>query len=192
MKVRIIDESHCTANYFTIGNVYDVKDGHIQDNDGAYVFKYESMLDMTEEVPEVPTHFNGATSPFTMDSALRKEYPVFSGLLEYFPDAIAAVAHLSFEGNIKHNAGEPLHWSREKSSDHKDCIARHLIDHDWVELAWRALANLQIELEKEREAKTSDPKQGPDGVGGTSSTNACLATGHRSQSPHSKTQGIHR
>lgn len=87
------------------------------------------------------------SSPFTEDSATRKGYPVYSGFLAYFPDAIAAVAKLSKEGNDKHNAGEPLHWSREKSCDHKDCIARHLIDGDWTELAWRALANLQVEIE---------------------------------------------
>jgi hypothetical protein len=86
-------------------------------------------------------------SPFTEDSETRKEYPVFSGCLNYFPAALAEVSKLSKEGNDKHNPGEPLHWSRDKSNDHKDCIARHLMDGDWVELAWRALANLQVELE---------------------------------------------
>lgn len=87
------------------------------------------------------------SSPFTEDSKTRKEYPVYSGCLMYFPHALAEVAKLSKEGNDKHNTGEPLHWARDKSSDHKDCIARHLMDGDWVELAWRALANLQEEIE---------------------------------------------
>lgn len=86
-------------------------------------------------------------SPFTDDSAKRKEYPVYSGCLNYFPDAIAEVCRLSFKANQKHNPGEALHWSKGKSSDHKDCIARHLIDGDPISLAWRALANLQTELE---------------------------------------------
>lgn len=92
----------------------------------------------------------------SMTSQERKDRPVFSGVLNYFPDAIAYVAMISKIGNDKHNPGQPLHWSRDKSSDHKDCIARHLIDAGSMDpdgirhsgfLAWRALANLQIELE---------------------------------------------
>ena len=91
------------------------------------------------------------------DSDVRKNMPIFSGVLNYFPLAIAEISKLSKLGNDKHNPGEPLHWSKDKSTDHKDCIARHLIDagtidpdsemfHD-VGLAWRALANLETLLE---------------------------------------------
>lgn len=94
------------------------------------------------------------------DSAARKAAPVYSGVLRYFPDALAEVARLSYAGNAKHNPGEPLHWAREKSTDELDALARHLIDcgkidpddgflHD-VKVAWRALANLQRLLEKQR------------------------------------------
>jgi hypothetical protein len=93
------------------------------------------------------------------DSDKRKEYPIHSGVIRYFPDAIAEIARLSFEGNKKHNAGEPLHWARGKSSDELDCLCRHLAEcgtvdtdgffHD-VKVAWRALANLQKLLELER------------------------------------------
>lgn len=94
----------------------------------------------------------------------RKGIPVYSGVMAYFPDALRAVARLSREGNDKHNPGEPLHWSRGKSADHKDCIARHLMDagsvdpetgmlHD-VALAWRALANLQVALESLEQEKS--------------------------------------
>jgi hypothetical protein len=96
------------------------------------------------------------------DSEERKQIPIFSGVLNYFPLAIAAVARLSKRGNDKHNPGEPLHWAREKSQDHLDCIARHLIDaevvgelgeyDDCVALAWRALAMLEI-LEEKRLGK---------------------------------------
>ena len=89
------------------------------------------------------------------DSNERKEIPIFSGVLNYFPLAVAAVARVSKRGNDKHNPGEPIHWDRGKSMDHEDCIARHLIDVDTVNpetgeyddaaaLAWRALAILQI------------------------------------------------
>jgi hypothetical protein len=87
----------------------------------------------------------------------RKMFPMASGLLDYFPDALAEVARLSYLGNEKHNPGEPMHHARGKSMDHADCIVRHLVgrggfDGDTREsaaLAWRALALLQEELEQE-------------------------------------------
>ncbi len=48
-----------------------------------------------------------------------------------------------------------MHWAREKSADHPECIARHLVDHGTFDedgnrhslgLAWRALALLEEEL----------------------------------------------
>ncbi len=91
------------------------------------------------------------------ESADRKGTPLCSGVLDYFPAALAAVARLSKFGNDKHNPGESLHWSRDKSIDHADCIARHLVDRGitdpdtrmshTVEIAWRALALLQLEEE---------------------------------------------
>jgi hypothetical protein len=63
-----------------------------------------------------------------IDSAERKNYPMLSGCLTYFPAALAGVAHLSKLGNDKHNPGQPLHHNRAKSSDHGDCIIRHLMD----------------------------------------------------------------
>lgn len=62
------------------------------------------------------------------DSYERKNYPIMSGFLKYFPAAIAGVANLSKIGNDKHNPGQPLHHARGKSSDHGDCIIRHLMD----------------------------------------------------------------
>lgn len=103
--------------------------------------------------------------PLPPDSTVRKQTPIYSGVMAYFPLAIAALARVSFKGNEKHNPGEPLHWSREKSSDHTDSIARHLMDGDGVDedgelhavhLAWRALANAELALEKlaaKRDAK---------------------------------------
>lgn len=91
------------------------------------------------------------------DSAYRKRFPLTTGLLDYFPDACAAVSEVSFQGNEKHNPGEPLHHARGKSMDHADCIARHLTERGGFDgnirhtaaLAWRALALLQEELETE-------------------------------------------
>lgn len=92
------------------------------------------------------------------DSAARKRTPITTGVLDYFPDAIAEIARVSVAGNEQHNPGEPLHWAREKSTDQADCIARHLIERGTVDtdgmrhsakMAWRALALLQTEIESE-------------------------------------------
>ena len=94
----------------------------------------------------------------TQDPKARKHLPIGTGVLDYFPDALAAVAHCSKVGNDQHHPGEPLHWDRSKSTDQADCLIRHFlergtIDTDGVKhsakLAWRALALLQLEIEKE-------------------------------------------
>jgi hypothetical protein len=110
----------------------------------------------------------------TADS-VRKATPIFSGVLKYFPRALAAVAEVSLIGNEKHNPGQPLHWSRAKSGDELDALTRHLLeagtfDTDGVRhsarVAWRALAN----LEKELEASEGDGQPDEDRVRSTSQT----------------------
>lgn len=90
------------------------------------------------------------------DPKLRKQYPLASGLFDYFPDALVAISRVSFIGNEQHNPGQPLHWARNKSGDEADCILRHFaergkIDKDGIResarMAWRALAFLQKEIE---------------------------------------------
>lgn len=88
-------------------------------------------------------------SPLPVDSTTRKTYPLYSGLMAYFPAALAAVAHHSFVSNEKHNPGLPLQHSRDNSTDHADCILRHQMEGDFEGVAWRALAQLQEQLEKE-------------------------------------------
>lgn len=91
----------------------------------------------------------------TLTSSERKEYPFVTGCIDYFPDALSMVAHVSYLGNQKHNPGQPLHWARGKSMDHEDCIGRHTVERDVVEdgvlhaanRAWRSLAALQEMLE---------------------------------------------
>ena len=89
-------------------------------------------------------------------STERKAVPLASGVLDYFPAALAAVAEVSKHGNDQHNPGEPLHWARGKSMDQADCLIRHFLergtdDSDGLrhsaKMAWRALALLQLELE---------------------------------------------
>lgn len=99
------------------------------------------------------------TNLLPTDAKERKDTPIATGVLDYFPRALAEVARVSKAGNDQHNPGQPLHWSKGKSTDHADCIARHLIERGTrdpvdntrhsAKLAWRALANLEMELEAE-------------------------------------------
>src|SRR5581483_11091208 len=61
------------------------------------------------------------------DGVERKKYPLATGLLDYFPDALVAVAHVSYVGNEQHNPGKPLHWDRSKSADEADTAIRHFV-----------------------------------------------------------------
>ncbi len=92
------------------------------------------------------------------DAAERKALPIYSGFVQYFPDAMIAVAELSRIGNEQHNPGKPLHWDRSKSGDEKDALMRHLLDAGTTDsdgvrhstkVAWRAMANLQKEIEED-------------------------------------------
>jgi hypothetical protein len=102
-------------------------------------------MDFAEPAQSLPT------SPLA-----RKELPLTTGLLDYFPAALIAVAGLSRVGNEQHNPGEPMHWARGKSGDEADALLRHLVDRGTIDtdgirhstkVAWRALAMLQKELE---------------------------------------------
>jgi hypothetical protein len=80
------------------------------------------------------------------DSAVRKTYPLFSGLFGYFGAALAGVANHSWRSNEKHNPGQPLHWSVDKSTDHADCVARHLLDlGDMLEARNRGDAGISLD-----------------------------------------------
>lgn len=90
------------------------------------------------------------------DVAARNSFPMATGLLDYFPNALAEVARLSFVATQQHHPGEEMHWERGKSMEHRDKIIRHLIDTGKVDdkgmrhstmVAWRALALLQEEME---------------------------------------------
>ena len=86
------------------------------------------------------------TAALPTDAAERKTYPIYSGFINYFPHAIAKVAHLSYKGNQQHHPDKPLHWDMDKSSDELDALMRHVIDGDWEQVAWRSLENLERKL----------------------------------------------
>lgn len=92
------------------------------------------------------------------DKNKRKEMPIYSGVIKYFPLALAEVAKVSYLGNKQHNVGDKLVWDRKKSKDELDALVRHLCEAGTTDIdgikhsakvAWRALANLQKELEND-------------------------------------------
>lgn len=92
------------------------------------------------------------------EKTARKNIPMARGLLDYFPNALAAVAEVSRVANEQHNPGEEMHWAWGKSMDHADCIIRHIVDRGTIDddnlrhsakVAWRALALLEVELVEE-------------------------------------------
>ena len=117
---------------------------------------YEVGVKTTDE-QDTQQWGGGATMP--QDSAARKRIPIVTGLLDYFPDALIAVAEVSFVGNEKHNPGEPLHWARGKGGNNIDEAGRHIVERGKVDddglrhlakAGWRILAALQLEIEAAR------------------------------------------
>ena len=93
------------------------------------------------------------------DAKARKNIPIATGFIDYFPLAIAAVAEVSKAGNDQHNPGQPLHWDRSKSGDEADALMRHFVERGKLDkdglrhsakLCWRACALLEKELEAEK------------------------------------------
>jgi len=90
------------------------------------------------------------------DRDARKALPIATGVLDYFPKALAAVASVSLAGNKQHHADKPLHWDRAKSTDEADALIRHFVERGTFDsdntrhsakVAWRALALLEKEIE---------------------------------------------
>ena len=115
---------------------------------------FDEAIEHIEETSQEGIEFTDTPIEFT-----RKQTPIYSGVLKYFPDAIREVAQCSFVGNEQHNPNTPLHWDRSKSGDELDALTRHLLeagtmDSDGIrhsaKVAWRALANLQKEIEQSK------------------------------------------
>lgn len=131
---------------------------HTNNQRTEYEWITDKTLDLNVEYEDLSPQVNGTSSAME-----RKQQPVTSGVLAYFPDAIKYIARVSLIGNDQHNPDQPLHWDRSKSGDELDALSRHLIDHtvspmdtDGVlhlgKVAWRSLAALQKHLENENNA----------------------------------------
>ena len=87
---------------------------------------------------------------------ISKDDCIWSGVVGYFPNALAAIGRWSKAGNEKHNPGESMHWAFGKSTAHLDAALSHLtqagrIDPETgtphlVNAAWRVLAALETSL----------------------------------------------
>lgn len=113
---------------------------------GLHKQPMDTLTDMAKEITGLPT-----------DAAARKNIPVATGFVSYFPKAMVAVAECSKKGNDQHNPGKPLFWDRSKSGDEADALMRHFLERGTIDtdgirhsakLAWRAMALLQKELEE--------------------------------------------
>lgn len=92
------------------------------------------------------------------DAEARKRVPIATGVIDYFPKALAAVAAVSLAGNEQHHPGSHLHWDRSKSTDESDALIRHFFERGTrdtdghrhsAKVAWRALALLEKEIESD-------------------------------------------
>lgn len=152
-------ENSCTESYSNMTKDEALKAGHT-----IWVDKNDETnwgILPAKNKPEAMIGIGGApTRATTLPEGAedRKKYPIASGFMDYFPDAITAISHISWKGNDQHNPGQPLHWARGKSADEADTMLRHFlqrgtIDTDGVrhsaKMAWRALALLQKEIEEE-------------------------------------------
>ena len=93
------------------------------------------------------------------DATERKGIPLGTGLLDYFPLALAEAAKASVAGQKQHLPGESLHWDRSKSQDNEDALIRHYVDRYEVDsdgvaecgkMVWRACAVAQKILEERK------------------------------------------
>lgn len=99
---------------------------------------------------------------FAEDYETRKAQPLATGVLDYFPLALLSISEVSAVGNEQHNAGEPLHWERSKSTDDANSAMRHFLQRGSLDsdgtrhtakACWRMLALLEKEIEAELLAK---------------------------------------
>lgn len=97
---------------------------------------------------------------YKIEYEARKAQPIVTGVLDYFPLALLAIAEVSKIGNDQHNPGEPLHWERSKSTDEANTAIRHFLQRGTFDTdgarhlakaAWRVLAALQKEIENDIE-----------------------------------------
>ena len=116
--------------------------------------EYEWNEHVAENMGVMISDYMDTKSNGVSEAQKRKDTPVFSGVLKYFPNALKEVSKCSKAGNDQHHPDKPLHWDMDKSKDEYDALTRHLIDHTidpmdtdgilhLTKVAWRGLAGLE-------------------------------------------------
>lgn len=130
------------------------------------------------------------------NDAERKALPLWTFLMEYFPDVFLAVANVSIAGNKQHNPGEPLHWAREKSTDQMNTAFRHMFDYGrgvirdtdgqyhLAKAIWRLSAELQLRIEKEERERGDNTRRESEGHGKDVPANDPRVLAHASPERH--------
>jgi hypothetical protein len=105
------------------------------------------------------------------DDKLRKALPIFTFLVEYFPDVIVELTKLCVQGNIQHNpelAPTDIKWAREKSTDQLNTAFRHMFDRGRglhfdsdgvrhiIKSVWRNMAQAQLDIEEHRRQSVTE------------------------------------
>jgi|TARA_B100001057_G_scaffold472223_1_gene535290 hypothetical protein len=88
---------------------------------------------------------------FPQDAEERKTYPVATFIKDYFPNAIAQLAHHSYKAQQQHGTpsnGKPMQWHKEKSVGDENQLMRHFMEGDLHSTAWRALELLERDITK--------------------------------------------
>ena len=161
----LIDDKDSTVVRFAreisgVGGGYVWPANYNKGLDHSWYFK----LSWLEKAEELTVDSKPMLDYDAMDEAKRRKMtPMYSGLLAYFPDALALVARNSVIGQHQHGTlEEPLHWDRTKSADEMDAMIRHMADHSknprdkdgtlhMSKVAWRALAFVQKFIEEENQ-----------------------------------------
>ena len=135
-------------------NSYDKYAEMTEDQQWQYV---EHEYELNERMSREKLKDIDVQSEDVSEAKKRKDTPVFSGVLKYFPNALKEISKCSKAGNDQHHPDKPLHWDMDKSKDEYDALTRHLIDHTidpvdtdgilhLTKVAWRALAGLERHL----------------------------------------------
>lgn len=110
-----------------------------------------------EEATKAVREFNNPDRLFPEDDAERQTYPIGTFCTEFFPHALAELAHFSHKQQQKHNPDGPIGWARDKSIWSINRIFRHAMQgwmcwikgdregakEEFCSLAWRALEGLE-------------------------------------------------
>lgn len=141
-------------------------------------------------------------SVFPQNDKERKNLPVFKMIAHYFPKALREVTRVCVVNNVRYNPDRKpadINWARGKSTDQLGSLFRHILEYEadglvfeelppevqaacgpgfervyvLAEAAWRALAALELEVEKQEALPCGCPSHHEHGPGGAAACPKC-------------------